>query len=85
MHAHNAVEEVTISELLYKIDKKTGKKSTKPPRFLKQGDKAVVNIELTQSVCLETYADYNQLGRFTLRDEGRTVAIGTIQKLLNFD
>lgn len=63
------------------VDKKTGKKSKSPPKFLKQGDVAIVLIDATQPVCLETYNDYAQLGRFTLRDEGKTVAIGKITKL----
>ncbi|KAG5219416.1 translation termination factor GTPase [Salix suchowensis] len=29
-------------------------------------------------VCVERFADYPQLGRFTLRDEGRTIAIGKV-------
>jgi peptide chain release factor subunit 3 len=52
------------------IDKKTGKKSKKPPKFVKQGDSCIVRIEAAQNVCVETYADYPQLGRFTIRDEG---------------
>ena len=52
------------------IDKKTGKKSKHAPKFIKQGDSCIVRIETTQNVCLETYKDYPQLGRFTLRDEG---------------
>jgi len=33
-------------------------------------------------VCVERFADYAQLGRFTLRDEGKTIAIGKITKLI---
>jgi len=33
-------------------------------------------------VCAETYADFQQLGRFTIRDEGKTIAIGKITKLI---
>ncbi len=53
------------------IDKKSGKKSKHPPKFLKQGDSAIVRLETAQPICLETYGDYQQLGRFTLRDEGK--------------
>lgn len=52
------------------IDKKSGKKSKKPPKFIKQGDSCIVRIEAAQNVCVETYTDYPQLGRFTIRDEG---------------
>jgi translation elongation factor EF-1alpha len=38
----------------------------------------VALIETTAPVCVERFADYPQLGRFTLRDEGRTIAIGKV-------
>ncbi|KAJ3223411.1 translation termination factor GTPase eRF3 [Clydaea vesicula] len=82
MHAHTMTEEVTLAALLHKVDRKTGKKTKKPIQFVKQGEVCIVRIETTQPVCLENYADYQQLGRFTLRDEGKTVAIGRITKLI---
>ena len=83
MHAHTTREEVSIAELLHKIDKKTKRKSKKPPQFMKQGDVCIVRIEANRLVCLETYSDYPQLGRFTIRDENRTVAVGKILKLID--
>lgn len=84
LHAHTIVEEVTLASLLHMIDKKTGKKSKNPPKFLRQGDSAIVRIEVTsgQSICIETYQNLQQLGRFTLRDEGKTIAIGKVTKLI---
>ncbi|KAJ3032487.1 translation termination factor GTPase eRF3 [Rhizophlyctis rosea] len=82
MHAHALSEEVTLTALLHNVDKKTGKKSKTPPMFVKQGGVIIARIETTQPVCLETYTDYPQLGRFTLRDEGKTVAIGKVTKLI---
>ena len=83
MHTHTAVEEINLTDLLHAIDKKTGRKSKHGPKFLKQGDSCIVRIESAGGVvCLETYAQYPQLGRFTLRDEGKTVAIGKITKLI---
>jgi peptide chain release factor subunit 3 len=43
-----------------------------------EGQKIVALIEAVQPVCVERFADYPQLGRFTLRDEGRTIAIGKV-------
>lgn len=40
------------------------------------GQKVVARIETTAPICVEKFADYPQLGRFTLRDEGKTIAIG---------
>ena len=35
------------------------------------GQKIVALVETTAPVCVERFADYPQLGRFTLRDEGQ--------------
>jgi peptide chain release factor subunit 3 len=82
MHIHTLSEEVTLSALLHYFDKTTGRKSKKPPQFAKKGQKIVALIETTAPVCVEKFSDYPQLGRFTLRDEGRTIAIGKITKLV---
>jgi peptide chain release factor subunit 3 len=34
------------------------------------------------NICVERFEDYPQLGRFTLRDQGQTIAIGKITKLI---
>ncbi|KAG6900950.1 translation termination factor GTPase eRF3 [Termitomyces sp. T159_Od127] len=82
MHIHTLSEEVTLPALLHYYDKATGRKSKKPPQFAKKGQKIVALIETTAAVCVERFVDYPQLGRFTLRDEGRTIAIGKITKLV---
>ncbi|KAF9924749.1 translation termination factor GTPase eRF3 [Linnemannia zychae] len=81
LHIHNAIEEISLSAMLHLIDKKTGRKSKKPPQFLKKGQQGIVMIETTGPMCVETFADAPRLGRFTLRDEGKTIAIGKITKL----
>jgi peptide chain release factor subunit 3 len=83
LHIHSAIEEVTIQALLHLIDKKTNKRTKKPPHFVKQGQKCIARIETFQPICVETFNTLPQLGRFTLRDEGRTIAIGKVTKILN--
>ena len=39
-----------------------------------------VRIQVVNTICIERFKDYPQLGRFTLRDEGRTVAIGKARR-----
>jgi peptide chain release factor subunit 3 len=82
LHIHSAAEEISISALLHLIDKKTGKKTRKPPQFVKQGQKAIARIETAGPICIETFEKLPQLGRFTLRDEGKTVAIGKVTKVI---
>ncbi|KAG8744427.1 translation termination factor GTPase eRF3 [Ceratobasidium sp. 414] len=81
MHIHTLSEEVTLAALLHYFDKKTGRKSKKPPQFAKKGQKIIALIETTAPVCVEPFKQYPQLGRFTLRDEGKTVAIGKVVRL----
>ena len=83
MHAHAMSEEVNLVELLHYYDKKTGKKSRRGPQFAKKGMKIIALVQTNEPVCLERFKDYPQLGRFTLRDEGKTIAIGKVTKLLD--
>ncbi|GAA5824699.1 hypothetical protein JCM11251_005306 [Rhodosporidiobolus azoricus] len=82
MHVHTASEEVTLTALLHYYDKKTGRKSRKPPQFAKKGMKIIARLDASGPVCIETFASQPSLGRFTLRDEGKTVAIGKVVKLI---
>lgn len=83
LHIHTAIEEITLTAMLHLIDKKTGRKSKRPLQFLKKGQQGIVVIETSGgALCVETFADTPQMGRFTLRDEGKTIAIGKITKLL---
>ncbi|XP_022317219.2 eukaryotic peptide chain release factor GTP-binding subunit ERF3A-like [Crassostrea virginica] len=82
LHIHACAEEVTIKTLLCIIDKKTGDKSQLKPRFVKQDQVAIARIEVNGGmICLETFKDFPQMGRFTLRDEGKTIAIGKVLKI----
>ncbi|KAI9505756.1 P-loop containing nucleoside triphosphate hydrolase protein [Coemansia spiralis] len=82
LHVHMAVEEVTITKLLHKLNKQ-GQKSRVPPPFVKKKDACIVRIESSKPICVERFKDFMQLGRFTLRDEGRTIAVGKVLKLID--
>ena len=69
-------------ELKHKLEKGTNRKLKKAPAFAKKGMRVIAVLETPEAVCAETYRDYPQLGRFTLRDQGQTIAIGKITKLL---
>jgi peptide chain release factor subunit 3 len=83
MHLHTSAEEVVIKALLCLVDKKTNEKSTTRPRFIKQDQIAIVRLEvLGGMICLEPFKDFPQMGRFTLRDEGKTIGIGKVLKVI---
>jgi peptide chain release factor subunit 3 len=51
------------------------------PVMLRTGDNAIVRIRTRNLITVETFADQQALGRFTLRDQGVTIAIGKILKI----
>ncbi|KAM5319261.1 LOW QUALITY PROTEIN: eukaryotic peptide chain release factor GTP-binding subunit ERF3A-like [Glossophaga mutica] len=81
LHIHTCIEEVEITALICLVDKKSGEKS-KTPRFVKQDQVYIAGLRTAGTICLETFKDVPQMGRFTLRDEGKTIAIGKLLKLV---
>ncbi|KIY92393.1 G1 to S phase transition 2 [Monoraphidium neglectum] len=79
LHIHTAVEECEIVKLVSAIDMRT--KETKKVKYVKSGAMCVCRISLEKPLCMETFQDLAAMGRFTLRDEGRTIAIGKVTKL----
>lgn len=57
--------------LICMVDKKTGEKSKTRPRFVKQDQVCIARLRAAGTICLETFKDFPQMGRFTLRDEGK--------------
>mmetsp|Transcript_41978 Transcript_41978/g.68087 ORF Transcript_41978/g.68087 Transcript_41978/m.68087 type:complete len:99 (-) Transcript_41978:20-316(-) len=81
LHIHSAIEEVVLEELLAIVDKKTGKTLQKHPKFVRPGQTCSCRFSVQQPICVEVYKEFPQLGRFMLRDEGKTVGVGVITKL----
>jgi peptide chain release factor subunit 3 len=85
LHIHTAVAEVYLKELIALIDRKTGETTGEKPKFLEQDQIAIGRFELStvgQSICMEPYEYYPQLGRFKLYKDGRTVAVGKILQII---
>lgn len=83
-HAHTAEEECTVYELVASIDPKTGKLHKGECLYAKTGQTIIAKIRLEKSVCLEPFDKTSSLGRFTLRDEGKSVGIFCIFCRLSF-
>jgi peptide chain release factor subunit 3 len=77
LHIHTLEVEVVVTDLICVIDP-TGKKVKRP--FAKTGQQCVAKLKITADLktCLEKFDEYPALGRVTLRDEGRTIAIGKV-------
>nr|ACR33853.1 unknown [Zea mays] len=54
------------------------KKPKRKPLFVKNGAIVVCRIQVNNLICIEKFSDFPQLGRFTLRTEGKTVAVGKV-------
>merc|ERR1712100_771276 len=78
---HTAQVPCEFEELLAKIDRKTGKDSETNPASAKSGDVVSVRLRPINKVCIETFSAYPSLGRFTVRDHGRTVAVGVVKEV----
>lgn len=59
-----------IQQLKALIDRKSGKKTTVKPRFVKQDQVVIATLQTAGVICLETFKEFPQMARFTLRDEG---------------
>jgi elongation factor 1-alpha len=81
MHAHTATTSATFTELLQKIDARTGQVTQEKPDFLKTGDAALVKIRPLRPLAIEAYSEIPQLGRFAIRDMGSTVAVGVVAEV----
>ena len=79
IHIHTAQEEIKCEKVINKIDAKT-KIEEKVP-FGRKGDLLTVKLKLSRPLPIEKFEEFAQLGRFTLRNEGKTTCIGKIMKI----
>ncbi len=81
LHAHTAQVAATITELVAKIDPRTGQPTEEKPKTIKTGDSAIVRIQPLRPLVVETFKEFPELGRFALRDSGSTIAAGIVREI----
>ena len=81
LHAHTVTMAATFTELIAKIDPRTGQTIEEKPNFLKQGDGAIVKMRPLSPIVIEPYSSIPQLGRFAVRDMGMTIAVGVVKEV----
>lgn len=79
LDCHTAHIACKFHEIQAKIDRRTGKATEEEPKFIKNGDSALVIMKPTKPMSCEPFADYPPLGRFAVRDMKQTVAVGVIK------
>ena len=82
IHAHTAQVAAKFTELIKKLDQKTGAVIEDNPKFLKKNESAIVKLQPIKKLCIEKYNDFPELGRFAVRDMGRTACVGIVKDLV---
>jgi len=81
LHYHTGQVACRFTELIRKIDPRSGQAVEEKPTFLKTGDAALVRMEPLHPIAIESYTDFPELGRFAVRDMGTTVAAGVVKEI----
>lgn len=81
LHYHTGQIACRFTELIKKIDPRTGQVVEEKPSYLKTGDAAWIKLEPLHPIAVETYKEFPELGRFAVRDMGTTVAAGVIREI----
>ncbi|KAJ2786317.1 translation elongation factor EF-1 alpha [Coemansia linderi] len=71
LDCHTAHIACKFSELLEKIDRRTGKTTEENPKFMIP----------SKPMCVESFQEFPPLGRFAVRDMRQTVAVGVIKSV----
>jgi len=79
LDCHTAHIACKFTEIQAKIDRRTGKSIEEEPKFVKNGDSALIILTPTKPMCVESFAEYPPLGRFAVRDMKQTVAVGVVK------
>ncbi|MHA1291705.1 MAG: translation elongation factor EF-1 subunit alpha [Promethearchaeota archaeon] len=79
IHAHTAQVAARFANLVKKLDQKTGAVIEDNPKFLKRNEAAIVELVPIKKLCIEKYTEIPEMGRFAVRDMGRTVAVGIVK------
>ena len=81
LHYHTGQIACRFTELIKKIDPRTGQVVEENPSYLKTGDAAWIRLEPLHPIAVEAYKEFPELGRFAVRDMGTTVAAGVIREI----
>merc|ERR1711862_558189 len=81
LDCHTAHIACKFEKILTKIDRRSGAELEKEPKFIKQGDCAIVTLKPTKPMCVASFTDFPPLGRFAVRDMKKTVAVGVIKSV----
>jgi len=82
LDCHTAHIACKFTDILTKVDRRSGKELESAPKSVKTGDAAMVKLVPSKPMCVENFAEYPPLGRFAVRDMRQTVAVGVIKEVV---
>jgi len=85
LDCHTAHIACKFQEIVEKLDRRSGKKLEDNPKFVKSGDACIVNLVPSKQMCVESFQEYQPLGRFAVRDMKQTVAVGVVKSVEKAD
>ncbi|MHA1506554.1 MAG: translation elongation factor EF-1 subunit alpha [Candidatus Asgardarchaeia archaeon] len=82
LHIHTARAATRFVELISKtVRTESGTQKIDNPKILNVGDVAVVRLAPLEPIVVEKFREISKLGRFAIRDMGRTVAVGVVTEI----
>ncbi|KAH0791835.1 eukaryotic peptide chain release factor GTP-binding subunit ERF3A-like isoform X1 [Histomonas meleagridis] len=76
-HIHTEIVEVTFERLMNVL----APKPEKNPKFVHANQMVRCILKFARPICIETFKDFPQLGRFIIRYEGFSIAVGVVEQL----
>ena len=88
MHIHTLTIEVEFEKIIAELGSNQKPKKNKNGKiekiaFVKKGSYALIDFKVKQKIACDIFKNSKRLSSFTLRDEGITLAIGKIIKIIN--
>lgn len=83
LHYKATSEPAVIKRLMSVLNKSTGEVITKKPKVVLKGQNAMVQLMVHRPICIEEYSKVKEMGRFTLRYGGSTIAAGVVTEVLS--
>lgn len=82
LHIHTIQQQCDLKEIDIEFieDEKGNKLQKVKPKFVSSGATIHAKIAIEKAICIEKHETLSSMGRFTLRDEGKTIAVGKILK-----
>lgn len=78
LHMHTILCEATVTKIEKLEESETETKKGKTVKYLQSQQQGVIRIKTKKPICLEKFKDFADLGRFALRKDTHTVAVGKV-------